>query len=233
MPQLFHFSLDPFGRRARLTLGELGIQADMLEENPWERQEEIFHLNPAGVLPVFIEDDHTVIAGIEAIADYLEETRGIGPDGRLERTLIGRTPVERAETRRLVAWFDIKFYHEVSRLILAERVERKFAAPGRGGGAPNMNAVRIALSYIRHHLDYIGDLAEHRNWLAGDDLTQADLAAAAHLSCLDYLGDVPWGKHPEAKAWYQRIKSRPAFRPLLADHIRGMTPPRIYADLDF
>lgn len=233
MPQLFHYSLDPFSRRARLTLGELGIEADQSEEKPWERQDELVHLNPAGVLPVFIEDDHTIIAGIEAIPDYLEETRGVGRDGRLERTLLGQTPLERAETRRLVGWFDNKFFHEVSRLILTEKIERRLAPPGRGGGATNMNAVRIALNNIRHHLDYVGDLAEHRNWLAGDHLTQADLSAAAHLSCLDYLGDVPWGKHSSAKAWYQRIKSRPSFRSLLADHIRGMPPPRTYADLDF
>jgi len=215
-------------------LGELGIEADILEEKPWERREELLLLNPAGALPIFVEDDQTLIVGVESLADYLEETRCVlGAGGSMPRTLLGRTPLERAETRRLVAWFDVKFYREVSRLILMEKIERRLAPPGKGGGATNMNAVRAALNNIRPHLDYIGTLAEHRNWLAGDELTQADLAAAAHLSCLDYLGDVPWGVNAYAKAWYQRIKSRPSFRPLLADHIRGMPPPRIYADLDF
>ncbi|MGF7158932.1 glutathione S-transferase [Rhodoligotrophos appendicifer] len=229
MPQLIHTMLDPFSRRIRLLIGELGIDADVIEEKPWERREELLHLNPTGLLPIFVEDDHTIIPGIESVADYLEETRGL-PVGR---NLLGKTALERAETRRLVAWFDVKFHREVSRLILTEKVERRFAAPGRGGGATNMNAVRAGLHNIRAHLDYIGALAEHRNWLSGDDLTQADLAAAAHLSCLDYLGDVPWGANTAAKDWYQRIKSRPSFRPLLADHIRGMPPPRTYADLDF
>ncbi|WP_137389122.1 glutathione S-transferase family protein [Rhodoligotrophos defluvii] len=233
MPQLIHYMLDPFSRRIRLMLGELGIEAEVIEEKPWDNPDELLLLNPAGTLPIFIEDDQTVIPGVEALADYLEETRGGSADGQRGRTLLGNTPAQRAETRRLVAWFDVKFHREVSRLILTEKVERRLAPPGKGGGPTNMNAVRAALHNIRAHLDYIGTLAEHRNWLAGDDLTQADLAAAAHLSCLDYLGDVPWGVSASAKAWYQRIKSRPSFRPLLADHIRGMPPPRIYADLDF
>ena len=71
------------------------------------------------------------------------------------------------------------------------------------------------------------------NWLAGDDFSLADIAAAAHISCVDYLGDVPWSDYPGAHDWYARVKSRPSFRPLLADHIPGLPPPKHYADLDF
>ncbi|QPC42585.1 glutathione S-transferase family protein [Kaustia mangrovi] len=229
MPKLYHFPLDPFSRRIRLALGEYGADAELVEERPWEQREGFLALNPAGALPVMVDDDRTVIAGIEALSEYLEETRG----ARNRVTLLGETPAERAETRRLVAWFDIRFHREVGRLVLGEKVEKRFAKPGQGGGAPHMKAVRVGLNNIRHHLDYIGFLSEARNWLAGDRLTHADLAAAAHLSCIDYLGDVPWSENAAAKQWYQRIKSRPCFRPLLADHIRGMPPPRFYADLDF
>jgi glutathione S-transferase len=44
---------------------------------------------------------------------------------------------------------------------------------------------------------------------------------------------VPWHRHPEAKDWYARIKSRPSFRVLLGDVMPGVTPPKAYADLDF
>ena len=40
----------------------------------------------------------------------------------------------------------------------------------------------------------------------------ADFAAAAHLSCLDYTGDVPWKLWPVVRDWYARIKSRPSFQ---------------------
>ena len=228
MARLHHYPLDPFCRRLRLALGEYGTTAELVEERPWEMRPGFLELNPAGQVPVFVDDDKTVVAGIEAAGEYLEETRG-----GLAKTLFGPTPAARAETRRLVAWFDTKFYHEVSGPLLAEKLVRRFMARESGGGPPDMQRVRTALSLIRAHLDYIGALAETRNWLAGDGLTAADLAAAAHLSVVDYLGDVPWHENDATKQWYSRIKSRPSFRPLLADQIRGMPPPRVYADLDF
>jgi len=228
MARLHHFALDPFCRRLRLALGEYGTVAELVEEKPWELRPGFLDLNPSGQVPVFMDDDGTVAAGIEAASEYLEETRG-----GLKHTLLGPTPAARAETRRLIGWFDNKFYHEVSGPLLGEKVVRRFMTREAGGGPPDMGRVRAAMASIRGHLDYIGALAEERNWLAGDDLSAADLAAAAHLSVVDYLGDVPWSENAAAKTWYQRIKSRPAFRPLLADQIRGMTPPRIYADLDF
>lgn len=228
MAKLFHFPLDPFCRRIRVSLAEYGSKAELIEERPWEGRPAFLALSQGGALPVFIDDDETVVVGIEAVAEYLDETRGSPA-----RTLIGASAAERAETRRLVAWFDNKFYGEITGHVLAEKVVRRFLPRDQGGGPPEMSRVRAALGVIRWHLDYIGHLAETRNWLAGDRLTAADLAAAAHISAVDYLGDMPWSENPSAKAWYQRIKCRPSFRPILADHIRGMPPPGIYADLDF
>lgn len=228
MARLLHHPLDPFSRRIRLQLSEYGAEVELMEERPWEQRAGFLKLNPSGLLPVYIDDDKTVAAGIEAVSEYIEEAHA-GFNG----SLIGASPGERAETRRLAAWFDTKFHHEVGGPVLMEKVIRRFLSNDAGGGAPKMNRVRAGLGRIRVHLDYIGALSEQRNWLAGDRLTLADLAAAAHLSCLDYLGDVPWSTNEAAKSWYQRVKSRPSFRPLLADHVRGITPPRTYADLDF
>lgn len=228
MATLVHFPLDPFCRRIRVSLGEYGSRAELVEERPWEDRPGFLELSPLGVMPVFVDDNETVVIGVEAVSEYLDETRG-----RDANTLIGATPAERAETRRLVAWFDGRFHADVSGPVLSEKLIRRFLPREAGGGAPDMRRVRASLGLIRWHLDYIGQLAETRNWLAGDRLTAADLAAASHLSALDYLGDMPWSDNAAAKAWYQRIKCRPSFRPLLADHVRGMPPPRIYADLDF
>ena len=228
MARLLHYPLDPYSRRVRLQLSEYGAEAELLEERPWERRAGFIEMSPSGLLPVFVDDDRSVASGIEAVSEYLEETRS-GFSG----SLLGTTPGTRAEARRMAAWFDGKFFHEVAGMVLTEKVIRRFLPNNAGGGAPNMNRVRTALGRIRLHLDYIGSLVEQRNWLAGDDLTIADLAAAAHLSCLDYLGDVPWSESASAKQWYQRVKSRPSFRPLLADNVRGISPPRTYADLDF
>jgi glutathione S-transferase len=139
----------------------------------------------------------------------------------------------RVETRRLVEWFNCKFYDEVTNWLVTEKVYKRFALAGNGGGAPDMDLLRAARANIRPHMRYIGYLTGVRKWLAGDCLTYADFAAAAHISCADYLGDAPWDEDESAKHWYQRIKSRPAFRPLIADRAPGMIPGRYYAELDF
>ena len=135
--------------------------------------------------------------------------------------------------RRLTGWFDTKFYAEVSEPVITEKVIRRFLPREAGGGGMDMARVRQAMARLREHLDYIGHLADHRVWLAGEHLSIADLAAAAHISAVDYFGDIPWADYPIAKSWYQRMKSRPSFRPLLADTVRGMAPGPHYADLDF
>ena len=96
-----------------------------------------------------------------------------------------------------------------------------------------MERVRSARANIRPHLRYIGRLAASRHWLAGETLSLADLAAAAHVSSVDYLGDVPWAEDASAKEWYARVKSRPSFRALLNDRIAWLPPAGSYADLDF
>ena len=227
MPSLVHFTLDPFSRRLRLSLAEYGVPVELIDEEPWEPSADIFELNPAGTLPVYLEDAATALSGIEAIGEYLEETKST------RISLIPGDAFERAEVRRLVGWFDGKFYAEVSEPMLTEKVIRRFMRRENGGGGPDTARVRQAMTQLKSHLDYVGHLADQRPWLAGNALSLADLAAAAHLSAIDYFGDVPWQDYPAAKSWYQRVKSRPSFRPLLADTIRGMAPGPHYADLDF
>lgn len=227
---LYHYPLSPFSRIVRLMLGEYGENAELREEHAWERRPEFLSLNPAGEVPVLIDGDEAVVSGATVIAEYFEETRGpAGSAGRLMPT----NALARAEVRRLVDWFNVKFNDEVTRNLVVEKIDRRFMPRQLGGGSPEVSAVRAGLANIRHHLKYVGYLIGRRNWLAGDQITYADLAAAAHLSCVDYLGDVPWDVDQTARDWYARIKSRPAFRPLLSDHIAGMPPPPAYADLDF
>jgi glutathione S-transferase len=227
MPKLFHFTLDPYSRRCRMALAEYGEACQLAEERPWSPSVSAIELNPSGLLPIMVEDTGLAICGIEALSEYLEETRGA------EKSLLPGNAYARAEIRRLVAWFDVKFYTEITEPLLTEKVIRRFLGPNEGGGAPDMARVRLARSNLKSHLDYVGHLVEERDWLAGTALSLADLAAAAHISAIDYLGDVPWAEHAVVKSWYQRIKSRPSFRVLLNDTVAAMPPAPTYADLDF
>jgi glutathione S-transferase len=219
---LYHFWLSPMSRKLRIVLNEKSLDCTLKVEKWWERRPEFLALNPAGEVPVLIEPDGTVLADAAAIIEFLDETYR-------EKLLLGLNPMDRAETRRLVGWFDGKMNREVTEPILHERLMKRLLA----GGVPDSNVLRAAKTNLGVHLDYITYLAERRRWLAGDHFSLADISAAAHLSTLDYLGDVPWDEHEPAKDWYARIKSRPSFRPLLADHLPGTPPPKHYADLDF
>jgi len=222
MRTLYHLWLSPGARKVRLILKEKNLDFELKIERTWERRPEFLALNPAGEVPVLIEPDGSVLSDSAAIAEFLEE---VYPD----RPLIGLEPLQRAETRRLVAWFDVKFNAEVTQNLVEEKMTKRLL----GQGQPNSATIRAGSANLRHHLDYIGWLVERRNYLAGDHFSLADIAAAAHLSAVDYLGDVPWDSFESTKDWYARVKSRPSFRPLLADHIPGAAPPKHYADLDF
>ncbi len=221
MLKLLHFPLCPYSRKVRLAIAEKGLEVTAEAIEPWHCRDDLKTGNPAAEVPI-LEDRHRIIVDSSAITEYLEETQR-------SRSLLGKEPSERAEVRRLIAWFEKKFTREVTDLIWYEKLIKRL----RDRATPDSAAVRRGLANIHEHLDYIGYLFEQNNWLGGDDLTLADLAAAAQLSVLDYMGDVPWEKHPGAKVWYAKIKSRPSFRSLLTDRIPSIRPVSHYDDLDF
>lgn len=219
---LYLIWLSPHCRRVMLALEEKKLPYQAVVEKVWERRAGFAALNPAVEVPVLVDENGLVIPDSACICEYLEETYP-------EHGLWGKAAADRIEARRLTAWFDQKFAREVTAHLLDEKVFKRLL----GRGNPNSAALRAGAANIRYHLDYIGYLTDRRNWLAGDELSIADLTAAAHLSALDYLGDVPWDQHPEAKEWYMRIKSRPSFRPVLAERMPSLAPVGHYAELDF
>ncbi|AMY71497.1 glutathione S-transferase family protein [Frigidibacter mobilis] len=221
MVRLYHVALSPFCRKVRLTLAEKKIEVELVEERYWEQGPDFLRRNPAGKVPVMKWDNRTMSES-QAICEWLDETIPQPP-------LLPRDPDARYEVRRLCAWFDDKFHNEVTSKLLYERVNKKIM----GLGYPDSKAVKAGATRIKYHLDYMGWLLDQRRWLAGDAMTLADFAAAAHLSCLDYNCDVDWNRSAAVKEWYAKIKSRPSFRSLLADQVPGFPPPAHYADLDF
>lgn len=223
MRTLYHHPLCPFSRLVRVVLAEKKVEFEAVVEKTWEQRPDFLALNPAGTLPVLVEEDGTALADGLAVVEYLEET------GR-ETPLLPPEPKARAEVRRLVNWFSIRFHAEVTDPLVAEKVFKRLES---SRAEPDSRRIRAAYAHIHRHLDYIGSLTERHGYLAGALFSLADIAAAAQISAVDYLGDVPWDQHGPAKDWYARVKSRPSFRPVLADHLPGLPPPRHYADPDF
>jgi glutathione S-transferase len=222
MRTLYHVWLHPFSRKVRLALAEKKLDFDLQIEKIWERRTAFLAMNPAGDVPVLVEEDGTILANSQVICEYLEE---VYPDFNL----LGGNPSDRAETRRLVSWFDVKFNREVTDNLVGEKLMKRFLKMGE----PHGPSIRAGHANIHYHLDYIGFLCEKRKWLAGEQFSLADITAAAHLSSIDYIGDVPWDEHHAARDWYSRVKSRPGFKALLEDRIPGFTPAGHYENVDF
>lgn len=202
-------------------MGEKRIECELIEERYWEQDPDFLRRNPAAKVPVLKIDGKTM-AESTPICEYLDEAYP-------EPSLMPQGVDARYEVRRLVSWFDDKFHHEVTANLLYERVNKKVMK----AGYPDSKNIKSGAQRIKYHLDYMTWLLEHRRWLAGDNMTLADFAAAAHLSSLDYISDVDWHRSDTLKDWYAKIKSRPAFRSILADQVSGFPPPPHYADLDF
>ncbi|MHA6265663.1 FtsZ-binding protein FzlA [Aliiroseovarius sp. CAU 1755] len=221
MNRLFHVPLSPFCRKVRLSLAEKKIEVELVEEKYWERSSDFLRRNPAGKVPI-LKIDGKLLTESGPICEYIEErypTPALLPDD----------PDDRYEVRRLVSWFDDKFHNEVTANLLYERVNKKVM----GAGYPESRNIKAGAKAIKYHIDYMGWLLDQRRWLAGNSMTLADFAAAAHLSSLDYISDVDWNRNENVREWYAKIKSRPAFRSILADQISGFPQPSHYADLDF
>ncbi len=223
MWQLYQFPLCPFSRKVRLLLGEKGIGYDLVRESPWARRDEFLDMNPTGQTPVMVEPNKgVVLIDSMAICEFFEETVD-------KAAMINGTAANRAETRRLVAWFDTQFYRDITALLLQERMEKRIVHRA----APDAKALREAMKAAVGHLDYTDFLLDHRTWLGGATMGLADLAAAAQISVADYLGGIDWKGHEQTARWYRGFKSRPSFRPLLSERMEGIAPPAHYDDVDF
>jgi glutathione S-transferase len=228
--QLYHHPMSASSRFIRFLMGEYGVEYSLVHQNPWDREAEFIKLNPAGTLPVLVAESDVAICGVYAICEYVDETRGTM---MRERRLMPDYPLERAEVRRLIDWFCVRLEQDATKALVRERVFKVEMPRNSGGGAPDSAAMRAARSNVKQHMRYLNWLAGSRNWLSGKTLTAADIAAAASISVLDYMGEISWPESPQASEWYQRVKSRPAFRPILEDRVRALTPVSHYADLDF
>jgi glutathione S-transferase len=223
MWQLFQFPLCPFSRKVRLLLGEKGVGYELVRESPWERRDEFLDMNPAGRTPVMVEADKgNILIDSGAICEFFEETVNKAP-------MVNGTAINRAEIRRLVAWFDEQFFADVVAPLMHERMKKRLIERT----SPDARVLREAMKLALNHLDYTDYLLDHRNWLGGSTMSLADLTAAAHISVADYLGGIDWRGHEQTKRWYSGLKSRPSFRPLLSERMEVISPPQHYDKVDF
>src|SRR5947199_10706451 len=103
MMTLFHHPFCPHSRFVRLALAEFGVEPELVVEQVWERRREFLLLNADGTTPVLVDAAAPSLPGAGVIAEFLDETLGLG---LAERRLMPEDPLGRAEVRRLMNWFN-------------------------------------------------------------------------------------------------------------------------------
>lgn len=222
MKKLYCHPICPFSRQVRIYLAELGVDFTTIKEDYWSKRPEFLLINPAGTIPVLEESSGLIISGIYAITEYLAEKypNFIFMD---EDTAI------KCETRRLLSWFNDKFYAEITKVLIDQKVIKLLS----GTGSPRVDFLRIAKNNLNQHLKYISTILSKQDFLASEHIHCADIAAASHLSIIDYFGEIYWDEWYVVKNWYSVVKSRPSFQQLLQDRITGFAPASSYSNLDF
>jgi glutathione S-transferase len=225
MRTLYYSPICPFSRKIRFLLAEKKIDFTLIDEPFWTKNPHFIKLNPLGQVPIFIDLQDCVVVDSSVISEYLEETY-------CEKSFLGATIAEKTEVRRVCAWFDHKFFHDVTLPLLKEKFFKRFF-PGQQDSGPNSQIIRAAKNSIIDHLRYLEWLIERRPYLGGAFFSLADMAAGSHISVVDYFGDIAWEKFLVTREWFFRIKSRPTFRAFLKDRIPGIAPCKHYENLDF
>lgn len=222
MRTLYHYPLCAFSRIVRIYLIEKELQHELEIEFPWDRRK-IFSANHiASDIPTLLEKTGITLEGWYSIVEYLEQSYRSNP-------IFGDSVKDKAEARKITSLFNTMFFADITKAIVFEKIFKRHLE----SKAPDSMLIRKGCAEIKKYFDYISWFIERRNWLAGNEFSIADISAAAHISCIDYVGSINWDDYPTVKDWYIRIKSRPSFRDILKDRISDLAPPEHYSELDF
>ena len=225
MYKLYHQTICPFSRKIRILLAAKNIDFELISENFWERRNEFIAMNTMGTIPVLFDvNKGNIIPCSSIIVEYISEEHDEGAN------FIGSSLMKKAEARRIQYWFDNKFFNEVTKTILDERYFDRFL---ENRTAPSPKNIMISKHNLEIHLSYMEYLLANRKYLAGEEITIADFAAAGQISTLDYFGDINWRNHSVVKEWYCLLKSHKSFNKILVDKVPGILPPIWYSKLDF
>ena len=221
MITLYHYYLCSSSRYIRLILEEHKISYQTQLENYWKPQKDFLELNPAGHLPVLVNEENFPVIGANACVEYIK-------DLELRSNFFVENYKEKAEINRLVHWFEVIFKKEVFDPIIYEKVYSRIVE----NITPNSENIRAALQNLDFHIQYFNYLLNNKNYFIKDELTYLDFLAAANFSVLDYLGLLNLKRHEYIREWYFKLKSRPSFRTLLKDQIVGLNPHENYKNMD-
>lgn len=240
MITLYHHGSSVCAAKVRIALAEKslpweGVYIDILRGDQFDPA--YTKLNPKAVVPTLVHDGKVIIEST-VICEYLDEAfpepplKPADPAHRAamrlwtkavdeylhpacaeltfascHRHIIGRLPAEKLA----------EFLESTPRIsVTADWHARKKVIVRQGMAAPGIERTfRLYDGYLQKMEDTLQD----RRWLAGETFSLADIAMAPYVNRLDMLGMAEmWaGRRPFLTEWFERMKSRPSFRPALLD----------------
>jgi len=210
-PTVFGAPYSVYVRAVRLALEEKGVRYELVPVDifaPRGPPAEHMVRHPFGKIPAF---EHAGFRLYEAgaITRYVDE---IFPGPRLQL----EDPRGRARMNQIISILDSYAYRTLVWDIYVERVSKPAS-----GGATDEDRVAAALPKAEVCLSALSDLMGESAWLAGSDISLADLHAAPIFAVLRLA---PEGADLVARdnrltRWWDRISARPSF-------LRTQVPPR-------
>lgn len=193
-------SVGPNPHVVRMFMAERGVSMPLEEVDIMggeNRKDGYLAVNPAGQMPALVLDDGTLITEVTAICEYLDETQ---PGD----SLIGKTPLERAQTRRWTRWADLNVVEPLTNgFRFAEGLpmfkERMRCIPEAADGLKAIAQDKLA---------YLDTQLETRDWVAGDRLTMADTMLFPFLAFGEQVGQPLNRDMKNLAGWYDRVAQR-------------------------
>lgn len=241
MLDLYHHGSSVCAAKVRFALAEKGVEwnshyLDILAGDQFDP--EYMKLNPKAVVPTIVHDGQVIVEST-VICEYIDESFD-GP------SLVPDTPLERARMRLWTKAVDEEIHpacaevtfvscHRFVVLRLGEEGAEEFlnATPRRSVTSAwkqrKRDLVMVGIdtpgvdAKFRLYDKYLGEMEtalRRHKWLAGDTFSLADIGLTPYVNRLDMLGmSGLWdqGRRPHLEDWFERIKSRPTFKPMFLD----------------
>jgi glutathione S-transferase len=224
MYKLYHYPLCPFSRKVRFLISHFNIPCMLNDERFWERRESFLKMSPIGTVPLLVKKGSLFFPHSDLIVNHIIKNYDT------DFSLIPEKEEDEVRVKSISTWFDEKFFHEVSKIFLYEKVIHTM----KQDESPDVNSLNIARYNVHIHFEFLEFLLSQNAFLAGEKFTLADITAGAHISVLDYLSEIKWSNVSVLiKDWYSIVKSKIPFKDILLDRVPNIKPSITYEILDF
>lgn len=204
MLKLGGFAISNYYNKAKIALLEKGIAFE--EEHCRTSQEPaMLARSPMGKVPFLVLEDGSTLTESQAIVEYLEDLQ---PEPRL----MPADPLARARVRELIAHLELD----------VELVARRAYPQAFFGGTISDGTKAAVERDLAKGIRSLLTMAKFSPWIAGDEFTLADCAAAVHLPLVGIATKLVYGAdvfdaHPQVKDYMKRVTERPSVRKVADD----------------